>query len=73
MGEGVAVFDERMWMGRDPRLTWIRMEDMVPLCMIWRESDPNPLIHLLAETMTQELEQHDTPRRSPTSLRREGQ
>ena len=64
MGEGFSVFDEYMWIGSDPRLTYCRLEDGIPICAVWHKRNQNPLIRLFAEMMTQTLqkdapEQHD--------------
>ena len=55
MGEGFSVFDEYMWIGSDPRLTYSRLEDGIPICAVWHKRNQNPLIRLFAEMMTQAL------------------
>lgn len=54
MGDGFSVFDEFMWLADDPQLTWLRLEDMIPMCMVWKKSNRNPLIYLLADTVEKE-------------------
>lgn len=56
LGEGFTVFDEYMTMAQDPRLTFYRLEDQIPICVAWNKKNQNPLIHLFAETMLRELE-----------------
>lgn len=55
MGEGFSVFDEYMWFGRDPRLAYCRLEDEIPVCMVWNKRNQNPLIRLFAEVVMQAL------------------
>ena len=55
MGEGFAVFDEHIWFGSDPRLTSYRLEDPIPICIVWNKRNQNPLIRLFTEVMLQEL------------------
>ena len=56
MGEGFAVFDEHMWFGTDPRLTHYRLEESIPVCVVWHRRNQNPLIRLFAEVMSQQLQ-----------------
>lgn len=53
LGEGITVFDQYMWLGQDPRLTWLPMAETVPICMLWQHRNQNPLIHLLGDTMVE--------------------
>jgi DNA-binding transcriptional LysR family regulator len=52
MGDGVAVFDQYMRFRDDPRLTYFDLEDQIPVCVLWKQSNRNPLIRVFAETMT---------------------
>lgn len=52
MGEGFGVFDQLMTMGRDPRLTSVRLDDCIPICVVWNRNNQNPLIRLFAETIS---------------------
>lgn len=53
MGDGVSVFDEYMQFQNDPRLTWCHLDDQIPICIVWRRSNQNPLIRLFVEVMLQ--------------------
>ena len=55
LGEGVAVFDQYMRFGNDPRLTWLNLEDDIPICVVWSKINQNPLIRLFAEVMEQAM------------------
>lgn len=72
-GEGFTVFDEYMELGRDPRLTYYRLDDQIPICIVWDRRNQNPLIRLFAEAMTQELDgnskrSHGQPLLCPDTL-----
>ncbi len=53
MGDGISVFDEYMGLDRDPRLDWCYLDEMIPICTVWKRSNQNPLIRLFAEVMLQ--------------------
>ena len=53
MGKGVAVFDQYMWFAKDPRLDWFNLEDDIPICLVWRAENTNPLIRLFCDCMAQ--------------------
>lgn len=55
LGEGVTVFDPYMRFANDPRLTWFNLEDDIPVCVVWSKHNPNPLIHLFADSMERAL------------------
>lgn len=55
MGNGFAVFDEHIWFGGDPRLTCYRLEEPIPVCVVWHRRNQNPLIRLFAEVMREAL------------------
>ncbi len=55
LGEGVTVFDPYMRFSNDPRLTWFNLEDDIPVCVVWSRHNPNPLIHLFADSMEKAL------------------
>ena len=55
MGQGFTVFDEHMWFGSDPRLAFLRLNDVIPICIVWHSRNQNPLIRLFADTVTQVL------------------
>ena len=49
----MAVFDQYMWFGSDPRLDWFNLEDDIPICIVWRNGNRNPLIRLFSDSMIQ--------------------
>ncbi len=51
MGDGFTVFDQYVHWRDEPRLTYYRLDDMIPICIVWRKNDHNPLIGLLADTL----------------------
>jgi DNA-binding transcriptional LysR family regulator len=51
LGEGFSVFDQHMAFRDDPRLTWCHMEDLIPICMVWKKRDQNPLLPIVAEEL----------------------
>lgn len=53
MGDGVSVFDEYMGFQRYNQLTWCHLDDRIPICIVWKRSNQNPLIRLFAEVMLQ--------------------
>lgn len=53
LGEGVAVFDQYMRFVNDPRLDWFNLEDDIPICVVWRNGNRNPLIRLFSDSMIQ--------------------
>jgi len=55
LGEGVSVFDQYMHFSKDPRLDWFNLEDDIPICLVWNQGNPNPLIRLFAETLTRTM------------------
>lgn len=55
MGDGIAVFDQHMRFGDDPRLTYFNLNDNIPICAVWQQHNHNPLIQMLIDTMTQYL------------------
>ncbi len=56
LGEGVTVFDPYMRFANDPRLTWFNLEDDIPVCVVWSKHNPNPLLHLFADSMERALQ-----------------
>lgn len=56
MGKGTAVFDEYMRFRDDPRLTYISLYEPIPLCVVRRKGDANPLIPYFAESFRQLIE-----------------
>lgn len=52
MGDGFTVFDQFTFFKNHPKLTYCPMEEMIPICLVWQQEDHNPLIHLLADTLT---------------------
>ena len=52
MGEGFTVFDQHIYFRDDPRLTYCRLEDVIPICAVWKQNAFSPLIPLF----TSELE-----------------
>lgn len=57
MGQGFTVFDEHMWFGSDPRLAFLRLNDVIPICIVWHSRNQNPLIRLFADTVTRALQE----------------
>ena len=57
MGEGLMVFDQFMYFSADPRLTFYRLDDTIPICVVWRRGAHNPLIGLFADTLSALLAQ----------------
>lgn len=55
MGRGFTVGDEWLWEYRDPRVTYFKMQEPIPTCVVWDKRNQNPLIRLFAETMLWEL------------------
>lgn len=55
MGRGFTVGDQQLWDYRDPRITYFKMQEPIPVCLVWDKRNQNPLIRLFAETMLQEL------------------
>jgi DNA-binding transcriptional LysR family regulator len=55
LGEGFGVFDQYMAFRNDPRLTWYHMEDLIPICMVWKKRDQNPLLPIVAEELRGKL------------------
>ena len=55
MGDGFTVFDQYMYFRDDPRLTWFRLEDVIPICIVWNSGRQNPLIHILAEELANHI------------------
>lgn len=55
MGQGITVFDQYMYFKDDPRLDHFRLEDSIPICAAWRNSNKNPLIRLFAEFFVSRL------------------
>ena len=55
MGEGFSVFDQYISFSGDPRLTYFRLEDYIPICAVWRRNNQNPLIRLFSEVALREL------------------
>ena len=53
LGDGVAVFDQYMRFADDPRLTWLRLDDSIPICVAWRQDNRNPLLSCLADELRQ--------------------
>lgn len=65
MGDGVSVFDEYMWFQKDSRLTWCHLDDLIPICIVWRRSNQNPLIRLFAEVMLQAFQERPEKENRP--------
>ena len=57
IGQGFTVFDEHMWFGSDPRLAFLRLNDVIPICIVWHSRNQNPLIRLFADTVTRALQE----------------
>ncbi len=38
-----------------PRITYFKMQEPIPTCVVWDKRNQNPLIRLFAETLLQEL------------------
>ena len=55
MGRGFTVGDEWLWEYRDPRLTYFKMQERIPTCVVWDKRNQNPLIRLFAETVLYDL------------------
>lgn len=55
MGRGFTVGDEWLWEYKDPRVTYLKMQEPIPVCLVWDKRNQNPLIRLFAETLLQEL------------------
>ena len=55
MGRGFTVGDQQLWDYRDPRITYFKMQEPIPVCLVWDKRNQNPLIRLFAETLLQEL------------------
>ncbi len=53
LGDGVTVFDQYMRFQDDPRLTYYNLEDHIPICIVWKQKNQNPLIRLFADSMTE--------------------
>ena len=53
LGEGVAVFDQYMRFVNDPRLDWFNLEDDIPICIVWKNGNRNPLIRLFSDFIIQ--------------------
>lgn len=51
MGDGFTVIDQYTYWRQEPRLTYCPMEDQIPICVVWRRDDHNPLIELLTDTL----------------------
>ena len=49
LGEGISVFDQYMRFSSDPRLDWFNLEDDIPICLVWRRENRNPLIRLFSD------------------------
>ena len=67
MGQGFTVFDEHMWFGSDPRLTFYRLDDAIPICIVWQSRNQNPLIRLFAETVAEALREEHPPLEDPAA------
>ena len=52
LGDGFTVFDQYMYFANDPRLTHLLLDDTIPICAAWQRDQSNPLIPLLAESLT---------------------
>lgn len=52
MGDGIMVFDQYMYFRDDPRLTFFRLDDTIPICAVWKSEDRNPLLPLFSEVLT---------------------
>ena len=55
MGDGFTVFDQYMNFCDDPRLTYFRLTDVIPICVVWKKNRDNPLITLFADTLSSQL------------------
>lgn len=51
IGDGFTVIDQYTYWRNEPRLAFCPMEDRIPICIVWREGDHNPLIELLTDTL----------------------
>ena len=59
MGRGVAVFDRFMRFRIDERLDYFDLNDPMPMCLVYKISDHNPLIHYFAELMEKRLAERE--------------
>lgn len=55
MGMGFTVCDGLMWGYDDPRLTYCKLQETIPICAVWHKHNQNPLIRLFAEMMSKTL------------------
>ena len=55
MGDGFTVFDQYMFFCDDPRLTYYRLADVIPICVVWKKNRDNPLITLFADALISQL------------------
>ena len=62
MGDGFTVFDQYMYFRDDPRLTFYRLEDVIPICVLWKKEKKHPLIQLLIEEFAAHFGDHGASR-----------
>ena len=55
MGEGFTVFDQHIYFRNDPRLSYCRLNDVIPICVAWAKRRSNPLIPLFAEEIAKSM------------------
>lgn len=58
MGDGFTVFDQYVYFRSDPRLTYTSLEELIPLCFIQNKSNAHPLTASLAQSLTEQMQQH---------------
>ena len=51
MGDGFTVFDQHIYFRNDPRLTFYRLNDVIPICVVWPRGRYDPLIPLFQEAV----------------------
>lgn len=52
MGDGFTVFDQYMHFRNDPRLTYISLDEHIPICIVQNQNKNNPLIQMLADELS---------------------
>ncbi len=52
MGEGFCAFDDQVLMAQDPLLCRVTLGEKIPVCVVWKRQNQDPLIRLLAEVLT---------------------
>lgn len=55
MGDGFCAFDDRVWMAQDPILCQVALGERIPVCVVCKRENHDPLIRLLADVLTVHL------------------